>query len=63
MTPYKYTLDENGNPVVEPDLMKWAQWMETAQRHVADETIGEARISTVFLGLPACDRYKTSDEN
>lgn len=46
-----YILDENGTPVVEPDIVKWAQWFETADRHVAEDTIGDVRISTVFLGL------------
>lgn len=47
----KYTLDENWNPVQEPDLMKWATWYETADRKVAMDQIGEAKISTVFIGL------------
>jgi len=47
----KYTLDEKGNPVAEPDPMKWAKWFETAKRQVAKDEIGEAKISTVFLGL------------
>lgn len=47
----KYTLDEKGNPVAETDLMKWAKWFKTAERHVAQEQIGDSRISTVFLGL------------
>lgn len=32
-------------------LLDWGEWFETADRHVADETIGGIRISTVFLGL------------
>lgn len=47
----KYTLDEKGNPVHEADLMKWAQWIEKANRQVAYEQIGDSKISTVFLGL------------
>ncbi len=46
-----WILDERGTPVLEPDITKWAQWFEKAERHVADEKIGESRISTVFLGL------------
>jgi hypothetical protein len=48
-----YVLDENGNPKAEPDALKWAKWLEAniMNRHVADETVGKARISTVFLGL------------
>ena len=47
----KYILDESGNPVVEPDLLKWARWYETADRNVALDRIGKVRVSTVFLGL------------
>ena len=46
----KYIL--NGKiPVVEPDLMTWARWFETADRDVARTKIGNIVISTVFLGL------------
>lgn len=31
----KYILDETGNPVEEPDLMKWAAWFEKAERKIA----------------------------
>lgn len=47
----KYILDEKGQPVAEPDLMKWAKWFEAAERHVGDERIGESGISTVFLAM------------
>jgi hypothetical protein len=48
----KYILNDNGNPVLEPDLIKWAMWFETAtNRRVAKEMIGEVQVSTVFLGL------------
>lgn len=33
------------------DLMEWARWFETADRHVFDDQVGEHRISTIFLGL------------
>lgn len=33
------------------DLMRWAMWMETGKRHVADSEVGVVRVSTVFLGL------------
>lgn len=46
-----YILDEKGAPVAEPDLMTWALWFEKADRHVGNETIGDSKISTVFLGL------------
>jgi hypothetical protein len=37
--------------VPEPDLMKWATWYETANRHVANTQIGGIWVSTVFLGV------------
>lgn len=51
MTSGKYILDANGQPQVEPDLMKWARWFETAESVVCQEWIGDSRVSTVFLGL------------
>jgi hypothetical protein len=33
------------------DLFEWARWIETADRHVAQDFILEHRVSTVFLGL------------
>ena len=38
-------------PVPCDDLLTWGRWLETADRHVAKDTIGPAYISTVFLGL------------
>lgn len=49
MTHDKFILD--GHNAVPTDLMTWARWFETAERHVAQDYIGEARVSTVFLGL------------
>jgi hypothetical protein len=48
----KYVL-QGRTPVVEPDLDTWAQWLETADRKVADDFDERTgiRISTVFLGL------------
>lgn len=48
----KYILNEDGSVRLEPDLMVWAEWFETAKRHVAlDELPGGVKVSTVFLGL------------
>lgn len=47
----RYILDDAGNPVAEPDLMKWAQWMEEGNRRVALTEEGDWRVSTVFLAL------------
>lgn len=33
------------------DLLRWARWMETADRHVAQTQIGDVWVSTVFIGL------------
>lgn len=39
-------------PVLVEDLMEWAAWFETAQRHVAHDQIApRIRVSTIFLGL------------
>lgn len=46
----KYTL-KDGKIKKETDLIKWAKWFETANRQVAKDKIGDANISTVFLGL------------
>jgi hypothetical protein len=36
-----------------PDRMRWAMWMETANRHVGRTELlgGEVLVSTVFLGI------------
>lgn len=49
----RYVLDEQGNPVPEPDLETWARWFEAAgtARQVARTEIDEAYVSTVFLGI------------
>jgi hypothetical protein len=45
-----YKLD--GHRVVAcADLLEWAQWFETAERHVAEDAVEGYRVSTVFLGL------------
>jgi hypothetical protein len=45
-----YILD--GHRAIKTDLMTWASWFENVKdRHVADEKVGDVRVSTVFLGL------------
>ena len=44
----KYILVDR-QPVLEPDLTTWARWFEKADRHVAQTTVGNSRVSTVFL--------------
>ena len=46
-----YVLDKNGRPVVEPDLVKWAAWMQSTDRRVGRTKLGNHVVSTVFLGL------------
>ena len=46
-----YILDDNGEPKEEPDLLTWARWLESADRHVAHREESGVRVSTVFLGL------------
>jgi len=41
----------DGVPTVEPDTLKWGEWMEGADRTVAkEEVIPDVEVSTVFLG-------------
>lgn len=47
----RYILDDAGNPVPEPDLLKWGRWLETAKRIVRQDRIAGYFISTVFLAL------------
>lgn len=49
--PRRYILDANGQPKPEPDLLTWAQWLETAHRQIGLDTVGDVEVSTVFLGL------------
>ena len=41
---------KDGVPVIEPDILVWAKWFETADRKVALTIVGDTKISTVFLG-------------
>jgi hypothetical protein len=49
----RYILNDDGDPVEEPDLMKWAFWLETAgdSRHSHFDEVGDVKISTIFMGL------------
>lgn len=48
----KYRL-EGREPVYVEDLIEWCEWFEHADeaRRVARTTIGQAEVSTVFLGI------------
>lgn len=49
--PYPHYILDGHTPVPVRELMKWATWYQTADRHVADTRIGHIRISTVFLSI------------
>lgn len=46
-----YILDENNVPVIEPDLTTWFNWLATADKTVKKDNVGNAHVSTVFLGI------------
>lgn len=46
----RYYILEGHTPKPVDDILEWAQWFESADRHVKQTVIGEVRISTVFLG-------------
>lgn len=47
----RYILNESGAPEPCEDLMMWGRWMEAGNRIVQQDSVGGARVSTVFLGL------------
>lgn len=49
-----YTLGSDGEPIAVDGLMDWARWFEEAgaEARIVDRTeVGDAEVSTVFLGL------------
>lgn len=46
----KYILVDR-TPVPVDDVMEWARWFGTANRRVAQDVLGNVRVSTIFLGL------------
>lgn len=46
----KYILDGE-TPVLEPDIVKWGEWFENADRHIELTKCENFNVSTVFLGL------------
>jgi hypothetical protein len=48
----RYVLDEHGDPQPELNSLRWALWLEYSKdRIIAKTKVGEAEVSTVFLGL------------
>lgn len=46
-----YVCDENKDPVETDDFRVWALWYEGADRTIGLTETGDAKVSTVFLGL------------
>lgn len=40
-----------GREIVPTNAKEWAEWFETADRHVRNNSKGSIQVSTVFLGL------------
>jgi len=55
--PYYYILDDQGNPVPEPDFVKFSIWYEKTDRTVAHDEINGAIVSTVFLAQDHLYQY------
>ena len=49
----QYVLDENGDAVPAKSLLSWGRWLEdhVDEHRLGDDRIGNARVSTVFLGI------------
>jgi len=45
-----YTLEGHEIKKTE-DIITWGNWMKNIRYHVADEKVGDIRISTIFLGI------------
>ena len=51
MTDKRYILDKN-HKLIKADLMTWARFFEDMKnRRVAQDIIGDIKVSTVFLGI------------
>lgn len=46
-----WILDAQRRPKKVADVLEWGRWFETSDRVVKQEMIGDARVSTVFLGI------------
>lgn len=59
MRAFHYILNHQGEPVPEPDTLKWAEWYEHADRQVEETFFAEdsIRVSTVFLSIPHVNKH------
>jgi hypothetical protein len=63
MSENTYILDDEGNPVPEPDLLKWASWFEDIDnRRIAETYFGDIHVSTVFLAMLHHDKNTLSTD-
>ena len=47
-----YVLDDDGQPLLMPDVLVWARWIESHALSVQEDWMDEhIRVSTVFLGI------------
>jgi len=47
-----YILDAAGEPVEEPDVLKWGDWLNGGDRRIARDELPDGYVvSTVFLGI------------
>lgn len=46
-----YMRFEDGTVVKAKDQMEWSAWFETCNRSIAKDTVANALVSTVFLGI------------
>ena len=46
-----YILDKNKKVKKEKDLITWAMWLESADKHIAHTKLKTIYVSTIFLGL------------
>lgn len=47
----QYVIGLDGEPHLEPDLLIWGRWMQTAHLSIAFDSAGSSAVSTIFLGL------------
>jgi hypothetical protein len=45
-----YILDEDDEPEVCDDILVWSAWMSLRERRLLYDVVGDAEVSTVFLG-------------
>lgn len=59
-----FILDDKTGEPVRCNVHQWSRWFATHEdeRIVAQDEIGEARVSTVFLGVDQCRPWSDDDD-